>query len=315
MLAGPQRGDGRLGDGVHREVVAAEALDGEDAAGPQLGGSGRYRVADNWCASRVGEHERRSAVRTADRLGVEPTVARVGVLPGAGGTQRVRRHGGGGPVVGHVGDDREPRPAVGAVDERVAEAAVGRVDQLAQAVDAGRGVRRDQRPAPAARGARRDDEAAVAGGRHRIGGHPLDDRQRRSALAQRGDELPDGTRRSLRLGKDAVDVVAHEARHPQLGGQRVHERPVPDALDDALDPHPDPGAGLLAGQPSACCVSSHSTWYVVVCTSWMRCTEGDGTTNRCSMVSAAAIRPARTVSDRWGAAVTSASRPRRLSSR
>src|SRR5450759_4972939 len=114
----------RRGRGVHGEVVAAEALDGEDAAGPQLGGSGRYRVADNWCASCVGEHERRSAVRTADRLGVEPTVARVGVLPGAGGTQRVRGHGGGGPVVGHVGDDREPRPAVGAVDERVAEAAV-----------------------------------------------------------------------------------------------------------------------------------------------------------------------------------------------
>jgi hypothetical protein len=33
-------------------------------------------------------------------------------------------------------------------------------------------------------------------------------------------------------------------------------------------------------------VSSHSTWYVVVWASWMRCTDDEGMTNRWSMVPA-----------------------------
>ena len=70
------------------------------------------------------------------------------VFGGARLAHRERRHGRQRPVVGHVPDDGEPGAAVGAVDERVPEPPVGRIGELAQAVRAGRGVRRDQGPAP-----------------------------------------------------------------------------------------------------------------------------------------------------------------------
>jgi len=53
-------------------------------------------------------------------------------------------HGGVRPVVGHVGNDGEPRPAVGAVDERVRIPPVRGVDEFGQAVGAHRAVRGHQ---------------------------------------------------------------------------------------------------------------------------------------------------------------------------
>src|SRR6185369_16593045 len=57
-------------------------------------------------------------------------------------------------VVWGFRDDRVTRPAVGAVDERVSEAAVSGVEQLFQAVGADIAIRRNQRAsaAPAAQG-------------------------------------------------------------------------------------------------------------------------------------------------------------------
>ena len=69
------------------------------------------------------------------------------------------------PVVGDAADDREARPAIRAVDERVAVAAVGRVEQLARGSRAGGGVRRHERGAAEAL-ARRDREAVRAARRH-----------------------------------------------------------------------------------------------------------------------------------------------------
>ena len=94
--------------------------------------------------------EPRPAGRAADRLGVESAVRRVVVLGRALRAHGERRHGGQRPVVGHAGDDGEPGPAVGAVDERVAEPPVRRVGQL------GAGSRRRSRcrPRPARGGGR-----------------------------------------------------------------------------------------------------------------------------------------------------------------
>lgn len=82
----------------------------------------------------VQQAEDRAAGRAADRLGVEPAVQWVEVLPLALPAHGEPGHRGGGPVVGDVPDDGEPRPAVGAVDEGMAVTPVGGVEQFGQAV-------------------------------------------------------------------------------------------------------------------------------------------------------------------------------------
>ena len=94
-------------------------------------------------------------VRTAGgariRLGVKAAVGRILVLAAAVVAELERRHRRPRAVVRHRLDDRQPGPALRAVEERVAVAAVGRVEELTEARVAGGDVRRDQR-----RVARRD---------------------------------------------------------------------------------------------------------------------------------------------------------------
>ena len=255
VLARAQRADRGLVGGEGGEVVAAEALDGDDGAGPQRGGRGGDRVGRRVPAPRPPQP--RPARRAAHRLRVEPPVRGVGVLPRAVGAHRERRHRRRRTVVGHPGDDREPRPAVRAVGERVAVAAVGRVAELTQAVRAGRGVRRDERGARAVRGARGDREGGVADGGERADVDARHHGQRGRALTQRGDEPRQRGGRSLGLDQHPRLVVADEPGQPELRRQRVHERPEPDALHDPGDPDARPGG---CGHASACCTSSHSTW-------------------------------------------------------
>ena len=67
-------------------------------------------------------------------LGMEPPVSRVMVFALAFRAHPEGRHGGLGPVVRYVEYDRVPRPAVGAVDERIVKTPVRRVEQLTEAV-------------------------------------------------------------------------------------------------------------------------------------------------------------------------------------
>ena len=281
VLARPQRRHRRLVGGVAGQVVAAEALDRHDRARPQQAGRDRQRVTVH---PGPVEAEPGTAGRAAHRLRVEPPIAGIAVLPGAVGAHREPGHRREWTVVRDAGHHGEARAAVGAVDERVAVPAVGRVGQLGQAVGAGRGVRGDRRPLPAGRGTGHDGEPGDAGGRQRDAGDLLDHREHRRPVPQRGHEGVHRAGRALRLGDHTVRVVADVPGHPELGGQRVHERPVADPLDDPPDPDPDPGQ-------RADWVSSQSTWYAVVWASWIRCTDEDGTTKRWSIVPAAAIRP------------------------
>ena len=136
---------------VDREVIAAEPLNRQHLARGQQRRRRGDRIAVTLAAGRVEQAQPGAAGGAAHRLSVEPAVGRVGVLGRALGAQAEARHRGQRPVVGDVPHDREPRPAVRAVDERVAEPAVGRIGQLGQAVGAGRAVGRDQRLAAAAR--------------------------------------------------------------------------------------------------------------------------------------------------------------------
>jgi hypothetical protein len=67
---------------------------------------------------------------------MEATIQWIFILSPASGTHLERCHGRGRAVVGDISDDREAGAAVGAVDERIAVAAVLRIEQLRQAVAA-----------------------------------------------------------------------------------------------------------------------------------------------------------------------------------
>ena len=133
--------------------------------------------------------------------------------------------------------DREARAAVRAVDERIAVAAIGRVEELAQAVVAGRGVRGHERRPPSARvRAEHDREPGLEAGR--AGGRvdARHTRERRRLGRDRRDERGERARLALGLDDDAVGVVEHEPGDAVAVGQPVHEGTEADALDDATHP-------------------------------------------------------------------------------
>ena len=144
-------------------------------------------------------------------------------------------------VVGDVAHDGESRPAVGAVDERVAEPPVGGIGEFAQAVLACGTVGRDQGAALPAAVARRYREPSGAVRLDHRGAHPLDAGKWRCVVFERGKEVADPWLGSLDLDEDAACVVADMACQAQSRGQRVHERAEAHSLHDALhaDERPD----------------------------------------------------------------------------
>ena len=155
-LAGAQPRHCVLVRGVAGQVVAAQALDGEDGSRAQQrhGFLQRHREA-------------RPAGGTRDRLRMEAPIGGVLVLAAAVGAHRESGHRRVRPVVRDGPDDREAGPALRAVDERVAEAAVVRIEELPKTVVARGHVRRHDRGA-VRRPARGDLEALVAPGPHRL---------------------------------------------------------------------------------------------------------------------------------------------------
>ena len=128
---------------VAREVVATQPLDRHDRTVGERslsGGDGSVRAVDR--SRRRLEPQPRPARRARDGLGVEPPVDGVVILRGARRAQREAAHRRVRAVVREPARDREARTAVGAVDERIAVAAIGGVVQLAEAVVAHRHVGR-----------------------------------------------------------------------------------------------------------------------------------------------------------------------------
>ncbi len=202
-LPSAQARDRGLVGRVAGEVVAAEALDRQDAAPAQE-------------LSRALERHRepRPADGAADRLGVEAAVGRVLVLAAAVRAERERGHGRVRPVVGHGLHDREPWSALRAVDERVPVPPVGRVEQLAQAVVAGGDVGGDQSRATA-RHALEDPEPALADRLDRLCRDRVDAGERGWFCNQIGREAIDLA--ALDLDQDALPVVEDEAGEPRAG--------------------------------------------------------------------------------------------------
>ena len=176
---------------VAGEVVAAEALDREDrcrrgagrspsssgieSRGPQAG----QAIGSAWKRRSAGSsYSRRQSAHI-----VKPAIVVFG-----------RSYG-------NALDDREARAALRAVDERVAVAAVGRVEELAQAVVAGGDVGRDR----ARCGLSPALSAIVKVGSPRLGTpvrcHCVDTRQRRGLALERQAEGVEGARVALRLDR------------------------------------------------------------------------------------------------------------------
>lgn len=233
----------RHGFGVRRiagEVVAAEALDGDDLAATQARqGFGDGIVDDQQAALRVAQREARTTFRAGVRLRMETPIRRIVVFAPAVRTHGEGRHAGVRPVVGQVARQGVARAAVRAVDEGMAPAPVGGIEQLGEAVRAGGGIRRH-------RGIRRAVEtdfyleaAHVARRRfRRLHGRHAGQR-RRFGLEPR-DEILDRRHGALHLDVHALAVVAHPAGEVQFLRQAIDEGPEADALH--LPAHADAAA-------------------------------------------------------------------------
>ena len=142
VLALAQAHDGGFVGGVDGEMESADAFDGHDFAGDEAVDSLRQpdRLRRIGAPSAVDEPELRAAVPAGIGLGVEAAVEWIVVLGLAGGAHFEARHRGLRAVVGDAAGDGEARAAVGAIEKWIAVAAVGGIEQFAQAVGAGGGV-------------------------------------------------------------------------------------------------------------------------------------------------------------------------------
>ena len=218
VLARAQLGHRGLVVGPAGEVEAADALHRDDRPAEQRAGGrlervARARVLDVEPA-RVDEPHPRPAVGAGVRLGVEAAVRRVLVLArGRPGTSRTPAIVVFGRSYGHAAHDREARTAVRAVGERVAVAPVGGVEQLGQAVGAGRAVGRDGGARLAARRALADREAALA-------------RAPRAARRSRARRSPAAApRRAAGRGSAPPSRAAPRPRPPPRARRSARSRP------------------------------------------------------------------------------------------
>ena len=129
-----------------------------------------------------------------------------------------------GPVVGDVADDGVARPAVGAVGEGVAEAPVGRIGEIAQAIGAGGDVRRDQREL-AGLGLARANLEVRCRRRARFRRRPSPESRRAAAPPRaRLDEASDRRRRRLPLRPPGPPRIQHvSGKLQRSAARRWHE--------------------------------------------------------------------------------------------
>ena len=216
---------GRLVVGAAGEVEAADALDRHDRARPSsalaAASTASPRRAGGVAAARVDQPRARPA-RPGRRWAGRGSGGRPGRCTPPGRPAHISK-----PAIVVLGRSYGTSrtivnrgPAVRAVDERVAEAPVARIEQLGEAVGAGRAVRSDRRARLAAGRALADREAALAELLERLGRDPLDRGERRRLERQPGQEALDRVGRRLHLDHHAARVVQHVAGQPSSPASR-----------------------------------------------------------------------------------------------
>ncbi len=196
---------------VARQVIAADALDCDDGAVREQ----RGRARDRRAAGHVGlagapQREPRAAVGAGDRLRVKAAVERIVVFAPAGRAQRPFAHRRPRAVVREREHDAEARPAVRAIDVRIAGAPVGGIEEF------GAGTRRTARgrarcasSAPPPCALSRIYERRVRLARHRLDaratrrGRPAADRAPGRRRTRRAPRAPPRRARSRRRPRSA----------------------------------------------------------------------------------------------------------------
>ncbi len=219
---------------IHRKVESAQPLHGNDLAGPQLfcrrgDGIPHFQRA----TLRVPQFHLRPAFPAGVGLRVETAIPRIFVLGAAFAAHRKPRHRRARAVVGDSAHDAESRPAIGAVNKRIEIAAVGRIEQFAQAIRASGHVGRNQGIGARAVAARQNFKAPVRLARHLANGDAGDLRQRGSFLGKPRDKFLDEFRRALHFNRDAGDGIGDVAFEIPVGGKPVDVRAKSHTLDDA----------------------------------------------------------------------------------
>ncbi len=231
---------------VAREVEPAQALDRDHLAGvEQARGLGdRIRTRGVWLYSRTfpgaRQPEAGPAGRTRVRLGMEAPAPRIFILGPAFRAHRERAHRGACPIIGHAFDDGEPRPAIGAVGERIAIAPVGRVGHFRGALLARGEVGGDERGRPDALFAAADRKlrAPLRGDWDLL--EMSESGEGRAFGVQPRHESLHVVRAAFHFNRDAVRPVAHPAGEVERACQAIDEGPKPDALHGAPNHDPPP---------------------------------------------------------------------------
>ena len=190
---------------------------------------------------RCNETQLRPAHRAGQRLCMEAAIVRVFVFGAATWTQREIRHRGIGPVVRHARDQRIARPALRAVDERIAVAPVVRGQHLAAAIVAKIIVRRNVYIGLRGNGAGQDLKTVQLAQRNRLARNDVRARQRRRSGNQRGSESIQHRRFTLRLHQHLAGEILHRAAQTETLRQIEHEGAIPHALHP---PAHQPAAGF-----------------------------------------------------------------------
>ena len=175
----------------------------------------------------------RTATPAGVRLGVKAAIRRVVILRLTRRTHGKNRHRSAWPVIGDVAHDGEARPAVGAVDERIAVSPVRRLEEFPPTVCTDGNVRRDERANFVSGFAAHDAEAGIVTQRsfpHRDVG---DARQRRRFCRKARNELFNSPGRPLHFDRHAGGGVADRPIQPANLRQSKHIRPEADSLHNA----------------------------------------------------------------------------------
>ncbi len=241
MLSPPQFENRIVVERIAGQMKSAKPFDCDDLASPQqLRGlsDGFIAAGCQRLAGTVGQPHLRPAPRACHRLGVEPAIRNVAILPRAPLAHLENRHCGVGPVVRNGFDDRVSGTAVGAVDEGIAISEVLGVPQLSQAIPARGDIGSHMRQRRARRIARPDDKAGFALDRLHIEasarvnlGHWRLVRPRPQPAEEFVDRLPT----ALQFDRHALRVVEDSPGQPELVRQPVDGGPKPHPLNTTGD--------------------------------------------------------------------------------
>ncbi len=232
---------------VAGEVEPAEPLQGHDLATSQPRSGFAHRVAPGRRPAGSEQRQTRPAGGTSDRLCVEPPISGIQILARAVRAHREHAHAGSFAVVREPFDDREPGPAVRAVDERIPEAAISWIEQLAQASLARGDVGRDEPVTALADPALHDREPVEPLGWNWSPPDLLDPSERRRLTRDRRTEPFEYGRLRFCVDPHDAGVVADPSPNPKAVRESPYERPEADALDYASDL--DLASGRLSRTP------------------------------------------------------------------